>query len=189
MDETSLMTELRSFAAPESGKGLCPCLLSWLDRGYAPEKLEAVLAEPLREACEKLLRGETHLSEVLVTARRILEGRECLRGRYPRCRASEPTLLLSWPGEMRCHPSYTVTAYLARALGYGVEDLPGDVDPAQLRMTRAGALGLISRTRDRPRGEDLTVAVPGAPAEPLPYDLDLLLRIAGSLSCVSECLQ
>ena len=51
------------------------------------------------------------------------------------------------------------------------------------------ALGLISRTLDRPRGQDLTVAVPGNPTESLPCDLDLLLRVAGSLSCVSECFQ
>ena len=189
MDDTSLVTELRGLTAPGSGKGICACLFSRLNRGYAPEELEEALSRPLREACEKLLRGETHLSEVLVTARRILEGREYLRAKYPQLTGETPTLLLSWPGEMLCHPSHSVTAYLARALGYGVEDLPGNMEPAGIRMTRTGALGLISRTLDRPRGEDLTVAVPGNPSEPLPYDLDLLLRVAGSLSCVSECLQ
>lgn len=189
MEETSLMTELRSLTAPGSGKAVCDGLCSWLRRGYSPEKLEEALTQPLREACEALLRGETHLSEVLVIARRILEGREFLQSEHPQLSRRKPTLLLSWPGEMLCHPSHSVTAYLARALGYGAEDLPLGADPAEIRMTRTGALGIISRTLDRPRGEDLTVAVPGNPAEPLPCDLDLLLRIAGSLSCVSECLQ
>ena len=189
MDNTSFLTELRSLTAPERGKGICTCLFSWLNRGYAPEKLEESLADPVRDACERLLRGETHLSDVLVIARRILEGREYLRAKYPQLSGETPVLLLSWPGEMLCHPSHSVTVYLARALGYGVEDLPLGVDPAEVRMTRSGALGLISRTLDRPRGQDLTVAVPGNPAESLPCDLDLLLRVAGSLSCVSGCFQ
>lgn len=188
MEETRLIAELRSLTAPGGETAICACLGSWLDRGYSPEKLEEALAQPLREACEKLLRGETHLSEVLVTARRILKGREFLHAGPPGA-APRAALLLCWPGEMQCHPSHTVTAYLARALGYDVQDLPRTVDPAELRMTRSGALGLITRAIDRPRGQDLTVAVPGNPAEPLPHDLDLLLRVAGSLCCVSECLQ
>lgn len=189
MKETDLLTELRELTAPENTKGVCPCLFTWLNRGLTPEELEEALGEPLREACERLLRGETHLTEVLVTARRVLEGREYLRARYPLLPEPKRALLLSWPGELLCHPSHSVTAYLARALGYAPQDLPREVDPAEVRMTRSGALGLISLTTARPWGENLTVAVPGEPASPLPRDLDLLLRIAGSLSCVSPCMQ
>ena len=189
MDNTSFLTELRSLTAPGSGNCICACLCSRIDRGYTPEKLEESLADPVRDACERLLRGETHLSEVLVIARRILEGREYLRSKHPKLTDRSPVLLLSWPGEMLCHPSHSVTAYLARALGYAVEDLPRSDDTAEIPKTHTGVLGIISRTLDRPRGEDLTAAVPGNPAEPLPYDLDLLLRVAGSLSCIAECLQ
>ena len=189
MDDKSLLTELRGLTAPGSGNDICACLFSRLNRGYAPEKLEEALAEPVRDACERFLRGETHLSDVLVIARRILAGREYLRAKCPQLSRETPVLLLSWPGEMLCHPSHSVTVYLARALGYGVEDLPPGADPAEVRRTRSGALGLISRTPDRTRGQDLTIAVPGNPTTPLPCDLDLLLRVAGSLSCVSECLQ
>lgn len=129
MEETRLIAELRSLTAPGGEEAICATLGSWLDRGYSPEKLEEALAQPLREACEKLLRGETHLSEVLVTARRILKGRAYLRAGSPRGAGSKSLLLLCWPGEMQCHPSHTVTAYRPGPWGTTFRTCPGPWTP------------------------------------------------------------
>ena len=184
MEEKSLLAELRECSLPGKGKSVCPCLDARLKQGYPPEKLNEALAELLREACERLLAGKTHLSEALVIALRVMEGREWLRTRHPQLALSGQELLLSWPDEMLCHSSRTVTAYLARALGYEVRDLPWQRDPSGLQTNPPGVLGLIRRSAGS-RPEEITAEAAGS--APVTGDLDLLLRLARSLDSQGLC--
>ena len=184
MEEKSLMAELRELSLPGKGKSVCPCLDARLKQGYPPEKLNEALKALLREACERLLAGKTHLSEVLVIALRVLEGKDRLRNACPQLPLSGPELLLSWPDAMLCHSSRTVTAYLARALGYGVRDLPWQADPSGLQANSPGILGLIRRSAGL-KPEEITAEAPGS--APVTGDLDLLLRLSRSLDSQGLC--
>ena len=97
MTDTQLSAELCALAAPKSGQGVCTCLFSRLRQGYAPERLRDALTCAMRRALHSLLNGGSCLSETLVIARRLTEGREYLQSKYP-LRMAGQKLLLSWPG-------------------------------------------------------------------------------------------